>query len=150
MTNTGHDARTAAIVENINRRKARDVVRVETNEIERLPDEWTKRLERLERLWNRFENSQEARVPLVLEEILDRIQKLEDKPIDITPAEPAEFKADIDALVESINEVGAAALGHINVLATRLNALESRMNSFPEQLLREVAQAKQEIKSRTA
>lgn len=63
-----------------------------------------------------------------------RMQTLEDRPIDITPTEPAELQDNINELGRELANMSASILQHIATLQKRLDACESRFTDLPQVL----------------
>lgn len=69
------------------RQPAREVVKVESTAVEKLPQQYIDQLERIARDLERFKASQEFVMPKAFQEAVERISALEKRPIDITPAQ---------------------------------------------------------------
>lgn len=118
---------------NRHRRDTHELVRqIESKEV--LADDWIKRLERVEKLLEKFANSHDFVLPKALEEIMERVHALEDRPVDITPAEPAELQQEIDDMGRALADMSAAVINHIATLQKRLDACESRFTDLPQVL----------------
>lgn len=63
-----------------------------------------------------------------------RIQELEDRPIDITPAEPAELQENINELGRELGDMSGAILRHIVTLQKRADAQDARFAELPHVL----------------
>jgi len=66
-----------------------------------------------------------------------RVQDLETRPIDITPAEPAEpaeLQQEINDMGRALADMSAAVINHIATLQKRLDACESRFTDLPQVL----------------
>lgn len=64
-----------------------------------------------------------------------RIQELEDRPIDITPTEPAELQDNLDGLNEKIADIAKAMLTDLLEHNQRIETLETRVQNMPRRLL---------------
>lgn len=131
MTLSGHRSRTRAIVDQIGRRSEREIVKhVESREV--LDQAAVDRLERLEKRLASFQDSQQFVLPRAFAELIERVKKLEQ--VDITPAEPAELKQEIDDMGRALADMSAAVINHIATLQKRLDACESRFTDLPHVL----------------
>jgi type IV secretory pathway VirB4 component len=106
------------------------VTEVKSKEV--LDEEWIRRLERLERMFEKFSQSQEFVLPRAFAELIERVKKLEQ--IDITPAEPAELQQEINDMGRALADMSAAVINHIATLQKRLDACESRFTDLPQVL----------------
>lgn len=128
-----------------------EVVRqIESKEV--LAEDWIQRLERVERLLEKFANSQEFVLPRAFQELVERVKHLETAPKDITPS-VAVGHNDIQLLAETVSELGAAVSGFLqaaSVLEKRADALEARVSSIPRAMFEEYMASLKEIQSRNA
>ncbi len=129
MISIGHSEWAAAIVEQMQRRQSKEVVRVEKSEIEKLPDGWNEWRQWVEAQIAALKGSQDYVQPRALMEIVERLENLEKaraEPIDITP-DGGVSPDDIRHLQQSVEEVAIAALKSANVMVMRLDAIEARL-----------------------
>lgn len=105
------------------------VKQVESKQV--LDQDWIARLERLEKLFENFGQSQQFVLPKALAELIERVQRLEAKPIDITPTEPAELQDNINELGRELANMSAAILQHIVTLQKRADAQDARFAELP-------------------
>ena len=128
MIATGHSERTKQIIDHITQ-KARDgkdgaiVVRTDETAIQEL----RRRIEALETLPPKPANDPAA-IPLAIGKLLERIEALEQRPIDTTPT--AVSQDDIADLQSAIKDVGVSALKAVHVLMKRIDALEARISNI--------------------
>ena len=106
-------------------RDTREIVKhVESKET--LARDWIVRLERVEKMLAEFENSAEFTLPKVYEELMERLEALENRPIDITPPADAPSE-DVQMLAEAVMEAGETAsrfTKNAAVLVKRMDASE--------------------------
>lgn len=115
------------------RNVVRDLVRVERSEIERLPEDQIKRIDRLEAMLQRYSSSGEFVLPKVLQEILERIGALEAAPKNITndaeivrlKSRIEEAEAHIEALLEKDSVEGDLAASMARVLENLSGIIKS-------------------------
>ena len=128
MIATGHSERTKQIIDHITQ-KARDgkdgaiVVRTDETAIQEL----RRRIEALETLPLKPANDPAA-IPLAIGKLVERIEALEQRPIDATPT--AVSQDDIADLQSAIEDVGVSALKAVHVLMKRIDALEARISNI--------------------
>lgn len=125
------------------------VKEVQSREV--LDEDWIKRLERVERLLEQFANSQEFVLPRAFAELVERVEKIEQRPVDITPNDVSQD--DVQLLAQATSETGVAVAGLLQTLAVidkRLDALEARVSSIPRAMLEEYMTSLKELQSRSA
>jgi len=128
MTAIGHSERVKQLVDHLTK-KARDgkdgaiVVRTDETAIQEL----RLRIEALEALPPKPANDPEA-IPLAIGKLFERIEALEQQPINITPTAVSED--DIADLQSAIEDVGVSALKAVHVLMKRIDALEARISNI--------------------
>lgn len=119
------------------RKPSREVV---TTQVETLPQEYVDQIERITRDLKTFKESQEFVLPRAFAELVDRVQAIESRPVDITPA------TSITAVVEE------RLAGH----DTRLEALEGQGDASADlyeamaKLMRQLAGMMRAIESNKA
>ena len=128
------------------RRDTREVVRVESNEVEKLPQQYIDELNAIKGALERFKNSQEFVLPKAFQELVERVARLERQPIDVTPAEPAELQDEIKQAMAVAGEVGDAALRNIEAQQSEIAALKGtvmhldfRFSEFLDSIERDIA-----------
>ena len=70
----------------------------------------------------------------VYRDLLGRVNELENRPIDITPAEPAELQDSIEELGAEFASFSAMVLQHIVTLQQRANTQDARFAELPQVL----------------
>jgi hypothetical protein len=191
MTHTGHENTTARIVDHM--RRARDgqdgapgesrVVETITKE---LPQSYIDQLNQIKQALEKFKDSQEFVLPKAFQELVERVttmeqvvfsicerlERLENKPADITPTadpvdltplierialleqrpnevtEPAELQLNIDTMGRDLNDLAAKLLNYVVVLGKRLDACEARIADSFGDLPHVLAQVKAERRGR--
>ncbi len=125
------------------------VKQVESKQV--LDQDWIARLERVEKLLEKFASSQEFVLPRAFQELVERVCELEEQPRDITPADVSQD--DVQLLAQATSETGVAVAGLLQTLAVidkRLDALEARVSSIPRAMLEEYMTSLKELQSRSA
>ena len=118
---------------NRRRRDTHEIVKVETNAVERLPQSYLDELARIKQDLQRFQDSQDYVLPKALQEILERLERLEQIPDKILTEEIKNlrkgmrgFAALVDMIkadVEAANQRGEANRTAIRALMQQMDVM---------------------------